>query len=202
MQFMMLPFNTLTSLFPLGKTDIINTFEHIVDFLKTAGITFLLFILLLQAGGMLFIYTIEQRIVREEMVELLESDEGDFENLTLTLDEYKSSLVDEKEISIDGKMYDIKSVEYSGSHVKLIVVNDSKEEGILKGINNLTGRSNKQKDRVPGPLHQLRSLNYLAAEPEHSFYIPSQRIQTFFILSQHAISNGFDIATPPPEITA
>ena len=57
--------------------------------------------------------------------------EGPAEIMRLSLDEWEQVRLDEREILLDGKMYDVKKAAFSGDSVVLVVKRDRKEESVL-----------------------------------------------------------------------
>jgi hypothetical protein len=173
-----------------------NTFLQ----LKKIGYILLLTILLLQAGGMLLIYKMQQCYVKQEMQQTLNNSKTKFQKITLSLSEYQKSKINSHEISINGKMYDVKSVNILENNVKLLVINDSKEENILQKIKDFTNRTNQPNSDLPNQLQQLLSLNYLSPEIKHFFFIPVFSINLFRQPNLNLVSNDSDIPSPPPKL--
>jgi hypothetical protein len=154
----------------------------------------------LQAGGILFIYTVRQYSVQKEMEEVLNSAETQFETITLSISEYQKSRVNAHEISLDGEMYDIKSLTVKGNVVELRAVHDSKERNILKGIKDYSNQTNHPDKNLPNQLQQLLSLNYIANAGGKLCIIPSSSINIFAFSDPAIVSNNADISTPPPKL--
>ncbi len=166
---------------------------------KTASIL-LLFILALQLGGLLFVFNIQQCIAKYQMREKLESDTVLFEKLNLTAIEYKKCLIKSNEILFKGKMFDIKSVTLVGDSVKLLVINDIKEEQILLKIKDLSDNMSFPDRELPVQLKILSSLNYISPETEFTFLHPFFQILFQSQLAPEFVSNNPDILTPPPKL--
>lgn len=159
----------------------------------------MLTIILLQAGGMLLVYKTQQFYVQEEMQQTLNSDKTQFQKIILSLRDYQKSQINAHEISVKGKMYDVKSVNISGDSGALLVLNDSKEENILEKIKDFTEGTNRPNNDLPNQLQQLFSLNYLSPETDRIFFIPSLSIHVFRSLNLNIVSSDLDISTPPPK---
>lgn len=160
----------------------------------------LLAILLLQAGGMLFVYKMQQCAVQLEMQQTLNDSKTYFEKMTLSVGDYKKNKINSREICIKGKMYDVKAVNISGNNVELLVINDSKEEYILCKIKDFINRVNEPTSNIPFQLQQLLSLYYLSANIDNLFLIRSLSIHIFCPLNLNLVSNFSDISTPPPQL--
>ncbi|HZV67939.1 MAG TPA: hypothetical protein VFG10_00255 [Saprospiraceae bacterium] len=128
----------------------------------------------------------------------MDDEETPFEQITLSLPDYLKDKINNHEISIEGKMYDIKSVSISGDKVTLLVINDPHEENILKKLKEvLTGRKQSKSNR-PHQLRPIHTLKYLSPEPEHNI---SFTFCSTIILSLPVpgfVTNDREIPTPPP----
>lgn len=109
---------------------------------------------------MIFLYRIRQLMLRLEINERLSSLEAT-DTLCLSLDQYYRNKVHKHEISLDGKMYDIKSFEISGDEVVLEVIRDIHEENILHRVLHLLTHSHKPVKTWPGVIGKIMSLHYL-----------------------------------------
>jgi hypothetical protein len=154
----------------------------------------------LQAGGMLFIYTVRQSHVRRGMQEVLNRRSTQFERMTLSVSEYQKSKINAKEIFVEGKMYDVKSMTVKGDAVELLVVHDIKEENVLKRIKDFSKRTEQPNNDLPNQLQHLLTLNYLSPCVEGLFFVPYLLIHVFPFSSLNIVSNNSDILTPPPEV--
>ncbi len=121
-------------------------------------------LLLLQAGGMLFVYKMQQSFVRYEMQQVLNNTETRFQKMRISLSDYKKNKINEAEIRINQKLYDVKSVNMLVDDVELLLINDKEEENILEEIKNFFGQHNQSSSRIPDQLQELLSLDYLSPE--------------------------------------
>lgn len=149
---------------------------------------------------MLLIFKAQQCYVRYDMHEKLKSSHATFELLTLTFEEYQNSRINSDEISIHGKMYDVKSVVISGDSIRLLAINDYEEENILEKIKNFIEKSDLPNSALPNQLHKLITLVYLQVTPEYLYYLPSHFIYIFHSLSASISSCDSDIPSPPPKL--
>lgn len=165
------------------------------------GYILLLFVLLLQAGGMLFIYRAQQCFVKYEMQKILNDSRTNFEKITLSLTDFKKCKINSEEISLNGKMYDIKSVSIVGDKAELLVVNDTWEEEIVVHINKFFNRNNQPNTSDSKKLQQLLTMKYLSPANENFFLVPVFSIVIFPSLDYHCRSACFDIPSPPPKLS-
>jgi hypothetical protein len=157
-------------------------------------------ILLLQSWGLLLIYKIRQCYVKIEMQISLNDSRTSFHKITLNLREYQKSKIHAHELSMNGKMYDVKSADISGDRVELLVLHDIKEEIILEAIKDFICKINQPGSELLNQLHQLLSLNYLSPMINRIIFIPSFSINIFSTLNQGIIPKDSDISAPPPEL--
>lgn len=131
---------------------------------KAFGILFLC-TLLLQVAGSYVYFIVRLSGIRQEMREQLKhkSDE-ELTLLTLTPDEYKKSKVDDHEVNVNGKMYDIARIAIKNDLVLVYALHDEAEDNLLALLNEMVERSSNDKKPVPSHLLQLLSLQFLLVE--------------------------------------
>ncbi len=179
---------------------IIITFALKIFLLKKTASILLLSILLLQAGGLLVVFKMQQCYVWQEMQLSLKDNQTPFQKITLPFFDYQKSKINSHEISVNGKMYDVKSISLSDDKVELLVIHDSREENILQKIKDFAISTNQPNTDFANQLFQLLSLNYISPGVGPVFFIPSFSINIFSPLFLNVISNGFEIPSPPPKL--
>lgn len=160
----------------------------------------LLAILLLQTGGMLLVYKIQQFYVQYEMRLLVNDSSTSFEKLILSTDEYHKSRVNSREILFKGNMYDVKSVKITGNSAELLVINDKKEKTLVKNIKDFLYKTNQQKKELPEQLQKFLSLNYLPADKELTDIVTTLSSIIFYSPDGNILSDLLDIPSPPPKL--
>lgn len=165
---------------------------------KSSYIT-ILFILLLQAGGLLFLLNAQRGFVQYKMSNVVLKENANFEKLILSKSTYQDSRINSKEISLAGKMFDVKSVLIEKDSVKLVVINDSKEENIVKIINNLLNATDIPCSQLPNQLYKLISLIYISPDFSYAFSIPSFHLFLFHHFNSDVVFQNGDILAPPPK---
>ena len=123
-----------------------------------------------------------------------------FEKLILSVGEYQKSRLNAHEISFNGNMYDVKSVNVTGDNVELLVINDKKEKRLLKEIKDILNKTNQSKRELPEQLQKFLSLNYLSAEKEDIIFIPSICSGIFHHPDRNIFPDFSDIPSPPPKL--
>jgi hypothetical protein len=131
---------------------------------KIIGSVFLS-ILLLQVAGSYVYFIVRLSGIRQEMREHLK-DKPDHEltMLTFTQEQFKKAKVDDHEVKVNGKMYDIARVVVKGNKVLVLALHDEAEDNLLAFLNEMVKRSSKDKKPVPPSLLQLLTLQFLVIE--------------------------------------
>lgn len=123
-----------------------------------------------------------------------------FQKMTLSLDEYHKCKINSREIFVAGKMYDIKSITFIDDEVELLVIHDSKEDGVLKKMKEFVNRAKQPKNDFANKWRKLLSLNYLSAYKDELSFIPFHAINVFHVKKTNLASLDLDISTPPPQL--
>lgn len=170
--------------------------------MKKAGYIILLTILLLQAGGLLFLFHIQQVRVQKAALQQLDSNPGNTEKLALSPDEFYSARINDHEIRWNGRLYDFRAVSFSVEQVILSVFHDASEENIIDWIEALANAGGNQQSELPAHLVKLLTTTYLSTHSESiSFFQPVHEFP-FFQFDEQALSFSRDQDSPPPKILA
>lgn len=155
-------------------------------------------ILLVQIAGSYIYLIVRLTGIRHEMREQLkQKPDEELTLLTLTRDEYKKSKVNDREVKVNGKMYDIARIAIRNHQVLVYALHDEAEDSLLTLLNEMVERSSKDKRPVPSQLIQLLTLQFIASQT----HVPSQtgiwvEHHTPYIITLSAIDGG--IESPPP----
>jgi len=164
---------------------------------KIIGIIFLS-VLLLQVAGSYVYFIVRLSGIRSEMREQLKhKPDEELTLLTLSPEEFRKSKVDDHEVKVNGKMYDIARIVVTENKVLVYALHDEAEDNLLALLNEIVRRSSKDKKPVPSQLIQLLSLMFIPVE--------EQVLQNCRILYTHytgysetIISFTCTIDSPPP----
>lgn len=169
--------------------------------LKKATYILFIFILLLQAGGLLFVYHVQQVSVKIEMRNALEARwNSGFQKLHMTVSEFKKAKINSFEIYYKGRMYDYKSVVIKSDSVEILAIHDTKEEGILEIIKELSENTSNSDSEYPHQLLKLLSLIYIGTEAvQPSILTENSKCEYTFFGENTLIFHG-TFPSPPPEI--
>jgi len=128
------------------------------------GITFLS-LLLLQVAGCYVYFIVRLAAIRTEMRDQLKYlPEDQLTLLTLTPEEYQNAKVDDHEVKVDGKMFDIARMKTTKNHVLIYAVHDEAEDNLLSFLEEITKRSGNDKKPVPSQVVQLITLIFIHPE--------------------------------------
>jgi len=165
---------------------------------RTLSILVLILFLAHFAGFYIYFF-VQLKLVRKEMREklkVLPSDE--LELLTLSPEEYQKSKVEEHEVKVDGKMYDIARVEKLDNTILVYCLHDVAEDNLLTFLNKILTLPLKD-SHVPNGILHFYSLNYL---PTHwSFIVPEViPISPFTAYIEMISEYSSVIISPPPKV--
>lgn len=167
--------------------------------LKKLTAVFVLIIFLAHFAGFYIYFFTQLSMVRKEMrARLKELPPEDLELLVLTPAQYQAAKVEDHEVKVDGKMYDIARIDVKGGTIHVYCLHDKAEDSLLAFVDKILALPLKNKN-VPAGVLQFLSLSYL---PTHcSFKTPVFYISRTFtpyteLLSQYASAK----IGPPPKI--
>lgn len=166
--------------------------------MKKIAFIFLLFILLLQNGGMLIIYKIMQLHDHYEMQQKLISDKTPLQKLFLSHSTFLESKINTHEIFYKGEMYDLKEVSYKKGGVELLVILDKKEGKTMRHINDLASNAHhtdkKSPNRMLGMLFLICSITNMTT----TCFIPQSTKNKFRKYNTELLKGVLEIPAPPP----
>ena len=122
-------------------------------------------ILLLQVAGSYVYFIVRLSAIRQEMREQLKAKPDEqLTLLTLTAEEYQKAKVDDHEVKVNEKMYDITRIVVQDDKVLVYALHDEAEDNLLAFLNEMVKRSSKDKKPVPSQLIQLFTLQFVMIE--------------------------------------
>lgn len=136
------------------------------------------------------------RIEMREHLKLLPEDQ--LIRLTLTKEEYRSAKVDDHEVIVNGKMYDIARVEQHGNQILVLGIHDEAEDNLLTFLEEMVARSTNDKKPIPTQLSQLLTLTFILQTTRKQFDIEYQVIHHATVYSEIQYFISRSILTPPP----
>ena len=131
---------------------------------KIIGIAFLS-VLLLQVAGSYVYFVVRLSGIRSEMREQLkDKPDEQLTLLTLTPSEYRKAKVNDHEVKVNEKMYDIARIVVQDDQVLVYALHDEAEDNLLTLLNEMVKRSSKDKKPVPSHVIQLITLQFVLIE--------------------------------------
>jgi hypothetical protein len=136
------------------------------------------------------------RIEMREQLKLLPDDQ--LTRLILTKQEYLTAKVDEHEVKVNGKMYDISRVEQHGDQILVYGIHDEAEDNLLTFLEEMVTRSANDKKPIPTQLSQLLTLTFILEVEPKCFGIEYQIIHHATVYSEMQYLITRSILSPPP----
>lgn len=129
---------------------------------KRVATLFFLSILMLQVAGCYLYFIVRLSAIRtEKRAELKLLPDSALTVLKLTPAEFRQARVEEHEVKVAGKMYDIARVQHQHDVVYVYGMHDEAEDNLLSFLHELVKRSANDKKPIPGQLVSLLSLEFL-----------------------------------------
>lgn len=159
----------------------------------------LLTLILLQAGGLLLVYKVQQGYIRHHMAELMEERTSRFIELDLSATDYQNARISTSEICYNGKMYDVKDVSIHEGRVILRVMNDAREEDVLQKIRSVS--QDKKEQELLEQLMKLFAQVYTPVSIHYAVAIASITQPYYRIYMERPESLPQPTFYPPPRMS-
>jgi hypothetical protein len=158
----------------------------------------LLLILVVNASGFYVYYIIQLHRIHIEMRKALQlRPDNELEVLVLTQREFEDARVEEHEVKVHGKMYDIARIKSEGDKVKIYCLHDEKEDDLLAFVDELVSRPIDKTSSITTSAFQFLSLIFIIPDDETSPLRISSTTQNeagyFFNLTEF-----ISVPSPPP----
>lgn len=166
---------------------------------KSVGLV-LLILLFFQLGGSYVYFMIRMVVRHAEMREQLSTLPSD--QLTLLIfseSDYEQTIVDDREVKADGKMYDVARIEKKGGKILVYALQDEAEDNLLSFVYSIFENDSGDEKQIPNQVYQFITLSFLApintfAQPSFDFL--SKGSTPYFVNESSFISS---INSPPPK---
>lgn len=155
---------------------------------------------MLQAGGLLLVYRLQQHCIRMRMARIIESELAVTETLTISLEDYMACRIDRREIRFNGSLYDVVSLKYTDEGIELKVIRDSQEEKVAARIKCMEDQAKSRPNQdLPDHVLKLYSQVYLSLGTHDNLTIQNAIETTYPILTEnyHFLFSG--TLSPPPK---
>lgn len=120
--------------------------------------------------------------------------------LTFTESTLKQARVDEGEIKVKGKMYDIARMEKAGQNIIVYALHDTAEDNLLAFLDEIARRPLEDKQAPPSQLFQLITLTFIAPV---QYTLPdsdenTRELNVRYVRSSLNIHRS--VESPPPQV--
>lgn len=159
----------------------------------------MLLILLANGAGFYVYYVIQLQQIHQEMrTRLKYLPDSELEVLVLTRAQYEEAKVEEHEVKVEGKMYDIARVQTSGDVVKIFCLHDEKEDDLLALLAELISKPMKDQSSIPLAVMTFITMSFILQD--NDFQLNSDFVVVDFCTNYLLTSgiNGQEVTTPPP----
>jgi hypothetical protein len=171
-----------------------------LDVKKVVSILVLL-ILLVNAAGFYAYYVVQLTRIHSQAREALSlRPDNELQILILSNDAYQGSIVEEGEIRVNGKMYDVARIVETRDSVKVYALHDGKEDGLQRFLNEIVSKPLNGKSTVPNTVVLYLSLVFI--KPAHPIIIRTSDQQKFLTTAyRFSVKPAVLLQeTPPPWI--
>ena len=165
---------------------------------KSSSILFL--ILLLSNGmGFYFFYCLHLYHIKVEMKETLKSiPEEKLEILKLTPKQYEEAIVEDGEIKVNGRMYDVARISKLNGILKVYCLHDEKEDNLFALLDELVAKPIKNQSSIPSEVFEFLSLVFIDTTVSPDFFTAESDSEqnNYYHFSLKTIL--LELTTPPP----
>lgn len=166
---------------------------------KILALSFLFF-LFAQTGGLLYLYTLQQKLVQMHMEEELNNPNAKFETICMSRSDFEKGRKNSFEVQWQGKMYDVKQIVFDGEEVSMLALHDTKEESLMHEIEKLFCHAKDKGHVLPDLLLKISSLTYLSSFVQMEYSATQNLILEYkFYPSPASDLISQDVSSPPPE---
>jgi hypothetical protein len=145
--------------------------------MKRLPAIFILTILMVNAAGFYVYYVVQLNQIRSEMRHALKFLRDDqLTVLKLTKKEYEEARVDEHEVKVHGKMYDIARIRVKGDSLIISALHDEKEDNLMALLGEIISKPLRNDQPVPLSVIQFITLSYVLPPGNFDFENPDRQI--------------------------
>ncbi len=120
-------------------------------------------------------------------------------SITITFEAYQHKLINGHEIELNGKLYDIRTVNFSGNKVQLGLIEDKKEMHVLSVLKKIIGSESAHQKQFPQKLLSFMSMLFVVPSLSNTNIIPNQKNLQYADLFQQLSSGSFSTPFSPPD---
>jgi hypothetical protein len=159
----------------------------------------ILAIMLFNGAGFYLYYALQLQQIRSEMraaLKLLPNDK--LEVFQLTAAAFREAMIEEHEIKIGGKMYDIARTTELNDLIYVYCLHDEKEDNLLALIEHIVSSPLKDKNSIPGSVMQFLSLSFLIPVWEYEMKPDASDLKQFTPYTFNSRLFISTVKSPPP----
>jgi hypothetical protein len=154
-------------------------------------------LLLINGCGFYVYYIIQLGKIKSEMRQALKLlPAASLEKLTLSLQDYLRSKVEEHEIKVNGKMYDVARIKVSADSVAVFCIHDEKEDNLIAFVAEIISKPLKNKNAMPNAIQQFITLLFLP--PANEWYFEGKVFKNDLTGYNFSIQEALPIHFSPP----
>jgi hypothetical protein len=160
----------------------------------------ILFLILLLANGLGFyvFYVLQLHQIKIEMRESLKAFPNEkLDILELSELEYEEAIVEEDEIQVEGKMYDVARVAHGNGTVKVYCLHDVKEDNLML-LGEIISQPMSEKHRIPPVFIAYLALMFITPATIFDLVTASSDIQRIQFYHFATVSPYIKKFIPPP----
>lgn len=164
--------------------------------LKKIFISILVVLLCFQSMGIYYFFNSQHKHFKEKIISKLES--SFLQTITLSITDYENNLLDDHEIKIKNKLYDIFEKKITGEIVELKVISDDDEKLFDSKFKNHSKKNSSNKNKT---LHKSKFYNYFSANSKitiSNIIYYNRKIHVKYNLKKIQLISK-KIPIPPPE---
>ncbi|MEO8149472.1 MAG: hypothetical protein ABI723_17665 [Bacteroidia bacterium] len=165
--------------------------------MKKITAIFLLSVLLFNFAGGLLLFKVQQQINYWQVKEELKNSDK-LIKLALNLDEYESSKVNEEEVLLNGKMYDVADIIFKDNTVTLFCLADFEENDLIDSFHEFRQKKSRKGE---SDLHVLKFLSLLYIQTSQHLTVDNFTTVVSHFSSYNKLFKPAFIAveSPPPK---
>lgn len=157
-------------------------------------------ILMTNAAGFYVYYAVQLQQIRAEMREALKHlPDHALEVLTLSRAAYNAAKVEEHEVQVNGKMYDVARIVITRDSVTVYGLHDAKEDNLVALLEEIISKPLKDRRSMPASILDFISLMFV--QPVNELYLGRESLGTVFTAYHFAVADVLIMCdSPPPRI--
>jgi hypothetical protein len=159
----------------------------------------LLLLIFFQSGGLQCFFLFKQKLAQAEMAEKLIQNHLPQKSIIVSVQVFQNNLIEGHEIELNGKLYDIRTVTFSGNKVRLSVVEDEKEMHILSILKKVIGSESDHQKQFPQKLLSFMSMLFVAPTFSYTNILTNQTNLQYADLFQYLSLGSFSTPFSPPD---